>query len=92
MCAYGTHIHEPTHTEAHTEPHAYTFTFTHSHLHLHTTPPSHCCFMMDGTEDARGRRGERDYKAAYMCVCVCARASVCVGWNRKKKGEKEKLS
>lgn len=49
MCAYSVHTYEPTHT--HTQPEAHTFT----HLHLHTTPPSHCCFMMDGAEDARGK-------------------------------------
>lgn len=49
MCAYSVHTYEPTHT--HAQPEAHTFT----HLHLHTTPPSHCCFMMDGAEDAQGK-------------------------------------
>ncbi|MEQ2291301.1 hypothetical protein AMECASPLE_012064 [Ameca splendens] len=45
----------------------------------HTTPPSHCCFMMDGAEDAWGEEGRVTIglpMGVYTCMC----------WLERKRG------
>lgn len=42
--------------------------------------------MMDGAEDAWGRRGESDYKTAHVHVCVCVLKKMRVLVGKKEKG------